>query len=399
MTTLVLPINNAAIIEHKNSVTVTRLRDPKTSLLLIYSSANRGKGVFYIRLYQNKKDKFIKIGTFPGISSKTAQQAVRNIVRRQDHFDYSEIKNMGMLCDWFIERTEGNKQIARATQIQNISIINNHIRPYLSQFKINEIKLSTLNSAWFMPLQNTLALSSISLVLTVLNAMFSWAKKLRMTIINLDDKLSLADFTHQKVKPKICRLTEVKLKKSISSFEKLSVKNQTLVMLLIFHGTRIGETTTARWEDFDFEKLLWRIPASQTKTKQAHTLALTPFVAEWLITYKTYQYTRFRSRYLFPQQLNKRKAQGKSISSRMVNAFSKGEFTAHDIRKYARTTWLEQGIDYIVGEILLNHNLSKLNQSYIQTTAQSLCRDALEQWSEYILQLGMPMFVCSDKRR
>jgi integrase len=324
---------------------------------------------------------------------------VKNIRRREDHFDYSEIKNMTELCDWSIERTIGNKQIAHATRLQNISIINNHIRPYLSQFNISEINLNTLNKAWYMPLQNTLALSSISLVIIILKAMFTWAKRLQMITINPIEELSLANFTHQKVKPKIGRLTEVKLKHAISSLAKLSARNQTFVMLLLFHGTRIGETTTARWDDFDFENLLWRIPASQTKTKQAHTLALTPFVAKWLITYKAYQYTRFRSQYLFPQQSNKRKVQSNAISSRMVNAFSKGEFTAHDIRKYARTTWLEQGIDYIVGEMLLNHSLSKLDQSYIQTTARSLCRNALEQWSEYILQLGIPMIFCPDKSR
>jgi integrase len=397
MTTLVLPISNVAILEHKNSVTVTRLRDPKTSLLLIYSSVNREKGVFYIRIYQNKKDKFIKIGKFPGISAKVAQQAVKNIRRREDHFDYSEIQSMTKLCDWFIERTEANKQIALATRVQNISIINNHIRPYLSQYNISEINLNTLNKTWFMPLQSTLALSSISLVIIILKAIFSWAKRLEMITINPIEELSLSNFTHQKVKPKIGRLTEVRLKQSISSLAKLSARNQTLVMLLLFHGTRIGETTTARWDDFDFENLLWRIPASQTKTKQAHTLALTPFVAKWLITYKAYQYTRFRSQYLFPQQSNKRKVQSNAISSRMVNAFSKGEFTAHDIRKYARTTWLEQGIDYIVGEMLLNHSLSKLDQSYIQTTAQNLCRKALEQWTEYIIQLGIPMFAYTGK--
>jgi len=399
MKTLVLPINNAAIIKHKNSVTVTRLRDPRTSLVLIYSKVNRDKGVFYIRLYQNKKDKFIKIGKFPDISAKVAQQAVKNIRRREDYFDYSEIQSMSELCDWFIERTRGNKQIAHATRLQNISIINNHIRPYLSGFNISEINLSTLNKAWFMPLQNTLALSSISLVIIIFKAMFSWANRLQMITINPIEGLSLASFTHQKVKPKIGRLTEVKLKYSISSLKKLSARHQTLVMLLLFHGTRIGETTTARWDDFDFENLLWRIPASQTKTKQAHTLALTPFVVQWLITYKSYQYTRFRSQYLFPLQSNRRKVQSKAISARMLKQFSKGEFTAHDIRKYARTTWLEQGIDYIVGEILLNHSLSKLDQSYIQTTAQSLCRNALEQWTEYMLKVGMPMFVYSNKNR
>jgi integrase len=297
---------------------------------------------------------------------------------------------MGQLCDWYINRTKSNKQIKEKTAKQTVSLIANHIKPYLAHLAIDEINEGQIDQYWFTPIQSKLALSTIALATVTINAMFTWATKLKLISKNPVDKLSIANFTHQRPATKVGQLTEVKLKHCLQKLNEHPMKSQLLLVMLLLHGTRIGETTKARWDAFDFDNSLWRIPASDTKTKKPHVLPLSSEATEWLKAYKRYQYRNNRSTYLFPQKSNKRKPQSANVSSRLISSMGKGEWTAHDIRKYARSRWLENGVDYLIGELLLNHSLSKLDQSYIQTTAMNLCRDALVQWSETLVGLGLP---------
>lgn len=390
MSTKVMAISNSAIKLNKGSVTVTLLRDPKTSLYFHYGKVNRDKGVFYARIYKNGEDKKVRIGKYPEISAQRAHQAIPKIHLKDDYFAHNELRTMEELCEWYINRTKSNKQIKTKTAKQTVSLITNHIKPYLAHLVIDEINEGQVDQYWFTPIQSMLALSTIALAVVTLNAMFTWATKLKLLSKNPVDKLSIANFTHKRPATKVGRLTDVKLKQCLKRLNEFPMQSQLLLVMLLLHGTRIGETTNARWDAFDFNTALWRIPASDTKTKKPHVLPLSPIAIEWLKAYRRYQYRNNRSKYLFPQKSNKRKPQSANVSSRLISSIGKGEWTAHDIRKYARSNWLENGVDYLIGELLLNHSLSKLDQSYIQTTAMNLCREALVQWGDSLVELGLP---------
>ena len=63
---------------------------------------------------------------------------------------------------------------------------------------------------------------------------------------------------------------------------------------------------------------------------------------------------------------------------------AKGEWSSHDLRKVARTQWMDLGIDYLVGEMLLNHAMKDLDATYIHTTAEGMKRKALETWHQHL---------------
>ncbi|WP_440875456.1 tyrosine-type recombinase/integrase [Thalassotalea sp. PLHSN55] len=389
MTTCVVNITNTMIENQKENVTVTQLRDARTSLHFRYSKVNRNKGVFYVRVYKNNQDKMIKIGKYPEISVQQAQRAIPHIHLKDEHFKQNEITTVEQLCQWYIERVKNNKQISDKTIKQTVSMVNKHIAPYFKDVKVEDINDGLIDKQWFTPIQSSLSLSTIALVIVTMNAMFAWAIRLQLINKSAVSKISLANFTNQRPTVKVGRLTQLKLKQSLKGLYKQPIAHQVLFVLLLLHGTRIGETTKARWIDFDFKKNLWRIPSKDTKTKKPHTLPLSPLAVKWLKAYKKYQYKNKRSQWLFPQLGNNRKAQSSNVSSRIISNIAKGEWSAHDIRKYARSCWLENGVDYVIGELLLNHSLSKLDQSYIQTTAMNLCSEALIQWSASLQELGL----------
>lgn len=64
------------------------------------------------------------------------------------------------------------------------------------------------------------------------------------------------------------------------------------------------------------------------------------------------------------------------------------EWTSHDLRKTARTAWADLGVDYLIGELLLNHALKALDVTYIHTTAEAQKRQALERWHAWLDERG-----------
>ncbi len=74
----------------------------------------------------------------------------------------------------------------------------------------------------------------------------------------------------------------------------------------------------------------------------------------------------------------------------MVRSVSLGEWTAHDLRKLARTCWADLGVDYMVAEQLLNHSMTKLDQAYIHTYMENQKRSAIELWHGHLTGIKNP---------
>ncbi|EGH14263.1 MULTISPECIES: hypothetical protein [Pseudomonas syringae group] len=77
------------------------------------------------------------------------------------------------------------------------------------------------------------------------------------------------------------------------------------------------------------------------------------------------------------------------MASTLFSGLARGEWSSHDLRKVARTAWADLGVDYMVGEMLLNHAMKDLDATYIHTAAEGLKRQALEAWHNYLEQHGL----------
>jgi integrase len=310
-----------------------------------------------------------------------------------------EFKTVGELLTWYSKRLANNKALAEHTKKNQQACIKQHLLPLLGHIKISSISLSLIDEVLFQPLQAKLALSTVDNILSVLNAAIKRAIQVQLIQYNPLPKCTLAEFTNQRPKVKATRLTQSSLLNAIRNLNKQSVEHQLLFVLLVLHGTRIGETVNAKWEAFDFEQKLWRIPAQDTKTKKSHLLPLTDLAITWLKFYKKHQMTVGKSIYLFPQKSNKRKAMSPNQGSCIISTMAKKQWSAHDLRKFARSLWMELGIDYMVGEFLLNHTLNKLNQAYIQTLAMPNCRAALNDWSHWLEDKGLTPSYKQDLKK
>jgi integrase len=393
MRTITVSLSKLVIKQYENDRQVYQLHDLKYPLYYRFSTVDRMVGTFYFVLYKNSKDHWLKLGRFPVLSVKAATDKLkalqREIEQREVISAQLSFTDVNELLRWYIDRVERNDALSEYTIKNQRIIVNKHLLPYFNGIAVDELTLAKADQVLFQPLQKNLALSTLDNVLSTLSGALKRATALKLITVNPLPTLSLALFTNQRPVIKVGRLTQLDLLRLLKQLPSVTVTQQCLVMLLLLHGTRVGETVQAKWEHFDFKAKLWRLPSSTTKNKKEHTLPLSDVAITWLKHYKKAQRLTKRSTYLFPQKRNFRKPISGSQGSTMMLGISKGAWSAHDIRKFARTWWMENGIDYMVGELLLNHTLNKLDKTYIQTLALSKCRDALEQWSAWLVKQGL----------
>ena len=57
----------------------------------------------------------------------------------------------------------------------------------------------------------------------------------------------------------------------------------------------------------------------------------------------------------------------------MFRSVSGGKWSSHDLRKLMRDCLADLGVDFFIGERLINHSLGKVSETY-------LTRDVMERW-------------------
>ncbi len=124
-------------------------------------------------------------------------------------------------------------------------------------------------------------------------------------------------------------------------------------------------------------------PPENTKTRCEHHLPLTHQVCALLEPYRDWQSSKgYKGTYLFPAR-----TPGPMSDSQACAVFTrlgKGEWTSHDLRKVARTGWTDLGVDFLIGEMLVNHTMTRNVQTYIHTSAELLKREALNKWHDWL---------------
>jgi integrase len=90
----------------------------------------------------------------------------------------------------------------------------------------------------------------------------------------------------------------------------------------------------------------------------------------------------YTGQHLFPTRNGK--GMTESQAAVIFSQLGRGEWTSHDLRKLARTGWADLGIDFLIGEMLINHAMGKTVQAYIHTTVEERKRAALETWHAHL---------------
>jgi len=169
-------------------------------------------------------------------------------------------------------------------------------------------------------------------------------------------------------------------------------REMVLFQLLTF--TRSVETIGAQWDEIDWEKRLWRIPAERMKMRRP---LLVPLSDTALGLLRSVQNVTSKWAHIFPG-VDKRNPMGTStINSAIRNALGDprgyGVITSHDFRATA-STWLhEEGFLHDAIELQLAHvNKSKVVATYNQAEHLDRRRELMEWYSGELVNLCPELF-------
>ncbi|MHA6195549.1 tyrosine-type recombinase/integrase [Pseudomonas wadenswilerensis] len=384
-------LSEAEVRRQAGDSSVRDLRDPRHPGLYLRFWSNRERGTWH--LVRGKK--WVPIARWPdvGVSAVIAElPALRQRLLRSPATApvVSGMVTAGQLLDWYGYRLARDRSLSDKRKAGARSAIAQHLKPRLDDLVIAELTADTLDKRLMWPCQAEVSLSYLRQMFALLLTAFRQALKLGLIDSNPMAGMRFNDFTKAKILPKAARLRDVHLPGLIQQLTQAfeaTTGDAMLALMMLAHGTRIGETRKARWSEVSLAAAEWFIPAANAKTRTEHRLPLTAQVQALLVRYRTFQQAGgYEGVYLFPNRRGQPLSE--SQASQVFTRLGQGEWTSHDLRKVSRTTWTDLGIDGHIGEMLLNHTLGKIASTYIHTQAMQQRRVALEKWHAHLDQVG-----------
>ncbi|PZW79244.1 integrase [Pseudomonas sp. 2848] len=389
--TLTVTLSDAEIRRHAAG-DASQLRDTRhRELRFRYSTTDRTRGAWHVVFRQ----RWGKAGDYPGINTKTMLATLPAILARRaaDASAKSTTTSwttVGEVLVWYRDRMNRDRGLSAKRKASVRSALDRHLLPRLGEQRLDAINKQLIDQQLMWPLQERYALSFVRSVYGVLAVAFRQALRLELLAANPLAALRFTDFVRTRIRPKPARLRGDDVPDLLARLaERFEVEpaGSMLALMMLCHGSRLGETRLARWRHLNLDAGRWFIPAGDTKTKAEHTLPLTAQACALLRRYQRLQTAwGYTGPLLFPGSHGAPLSPSKA--STLFSDLAQGAWSSHDLRKVARTAWTDLGVDYMVGELLLNHAMKDLDATYIHTTAEALKRRALEAWHQQLDQQG-----------
>ncbi|MGU2475996.1 tyrosine-type recombinase/integrase [Pseudomonas aeruginosa] len=399
--TLHIKFSEAEVKRAAELRTVRQLRDPRFPPLLLRFNADRSRGSWHIVRHVGGKSPSTKLGNWPDLPVRAALELLPKKLAELTADASAVVSVSGWdrvedLLRWFEDRAGRDRSLSRKRKSTILSLVARQLLPRVGSLRLGAVDRDALDERLVWPMQEVRSLAYTRQAFSLLKLAFKRAEKLKKISANPLAGVVFTDFIETPVRPKPCAIREQQVPEILTMLAEVWSRRPAdalLALMMLCHGTRISETRLAKWSNVDLaEGGEWFIPAEDAKTKADHRLPITRQVRQLLTAYRARQVAAgYSGAYLFPRgdghPLSEK--QGQQVFERLTG----GEWTSHDLRKIARSLWADLGVDYLIGELLLNHALDDLDTAYIHTHAKALKRDALERWHCWLEARGLSFFA------
>lgn len=365
-----------------------------------------GSASWEVRFSLNGKRKSLIIegGQYPQMSLAVAKAEAAKIkllvIQGIDPVIERKRKNQGSIAtvdelfsDWYqdLEKRLKHPQIPKR-------IYSKEIKPSIGNLQITDINARDIRAIIHKVSQSG-RLATANDTLMYLKQLFNHACKLDLIDANPASAFKIADAGGVEAS-RDRALSFVELKSFFTTARKhtdiFTRDNYLAMALLVCLGVRKGELIAAKWQEFDFENLLWYLPKERSKTGTAITIPLADQLLPWL---EELHIRSCGSDYVFPsRRASKRRAYisddtlnhalaklfGKKVDSKLQpypNLLAKTKvayFRVHDLRRTCRSLLSEIGIQGHIAERCLNHKLKGVEGIYDRYDYLKERRQALE---------------------
>jgi len=387
--TLAVRISDAQIKRYAGDDSVEWLSDTRHKALFFrYTSTG---GSWWLVVYRNGKRLTHRFSFFPEVKTRAVRAHVDYVLAqfllRGEREVVSGFVDVNALLDWYEPRALSNASLGKKRKASIKSQIKLHLRPLLGELLVDELDHAILDRVFIWPLQEKYKTATVRKCFGVLKTALSHAKKLKLISFNPLVDVMFTDFVVSKIIPKGCALQANAVPQLARQLQKVDELQRVFVLMMLLHGTRIGETRLAKWTHIDFENKTWFIPKENTKTKVDLALPLSDVAVSLLADFSD----GIRVGFIF--KLSPKVGLSENTANGIIQCVSGRDWCAHDLRKFARTAWANLGVDYLPGEMLLNHALSKMDKTYIHTHANDLMRSALVKYHDWLIKQGLDVVL------
>lgn len=391
--TIPLKISDTQIKKHMRDQRVRQLKDIRCSLYLRFNAERTG-GTWWFYRYEDGKQFPYRVGKYPATQAKDIMaliSATSVLIANEKDIECNRFETVDQLIQWHVQRQFKLNRSSKA-RLQNLKCMSDlHLTSIFHGQPISTLDYQTLDRELIQPMfEQGYSVSYVRAHFNLIKSAFTASKKLKHLTVNPILEVKFKDFFPEtfsvtQAQVKGCRLNNDQLLAVLTAAEQQPPPQRLLLMMILAHGSRIGETRKAKWKNISFIEKCWLIPRDDTKNKQSIVYPLTDDMVELLRSYREWQNKRgYSSDSVFPVSKHSHKPIYGAKASEWIRIIARKEWSAHDLRKRARTIWAELGIDYIVGEALLNHARDKLDQAYIHTHMEKQKREALEAYHYWL---------------
>ena len=301
------------------------------------------------------------------------------------------------LAKEFIER---DIKVNRKDVDPVIRMFKKDILPFIGNYKLKEVTRRDILNKVLDPIKDRGSNTQANKTLSILKQMFDFGVErdlMQGNPVSTVKKKSVGGL--EKSRTRALEFDEV-----IQVFErlpKLGVSQQVIYALkfITLTGCRPIEVTGAQWQEFDFDKMIWTIPAERVKQnkdgERTHKVPITQNMVILLDELRA-AFGYLNSKYVFPSTTTNKSGPGEqpidrhSLSrsiSRKLEQLGVPKFVPHDLRRTVATRLgdTDIGTDPIVIEKILNHQLQGVQGVYNMQEYMVARRKALEEWGRKII--------------
>ncbi|MDR1031697.1 MAG: tyrosine-type recombinase/integrase [Holosporales bacterium] len=367
------------------------LTDEKGLCIEVYPNGGRFWRLYYRHAGKKKR---MALGVYPEVSLKDARDKrdeLRKIIkagedpaeiRKKDKLEAREalqntFKNIAL--EWLEKKrssvTEG--QIFEITRRLEMNVL-----PFLGSIPIKRISPRDL-LATIRKVEERGALEMAHRTLQYVGQIFRYA------IANGRAEHDItADLRGALIPPKVnhyAYFAEKEFCEFLGGFHEFrgNVLTKLALELLILTFVRSGELRGAKWEEFDFDKRQWRIPAERMKMKEQH---IVPLSEQTVVVLEKIRKFSPDEGLLFPCRTDTSKSiSDNTLSKAFRDQGYRGKATPHGIRATASTILNENGFKPDVIERQLTHcERNKIRASYNHAQYLPERKEMMLWWGEYV---------------
>lgn len=305
-----------------------------------------------------------------------------------------ELRTTGDVLLWWLERVESDRASSDSYKRSTRSMVRKNILPALGKVPVAKLDRRALDDKLVWPMvQDGKKAGTQQKAFQALRQAFLRAEKTGRIKSNPMASLTFKSFHRGAIGSKPASLSRVDLpglvQQLAANFDRDPV-NGLLPLLMLAHGTRIGETLQAQWSHISLVERVWVLPELNCKSRRQHILPLTPQVLALLARYRqALPDARAQIDWVFPVRGGARLSP--TTASAMFRSVSGGKWSSHDLRKLMRDCLADLGVDFFIGERLINHSLGKVSETYLTRDVMERCREALERWHARLDECGFSL--------